>query len=175
MQKLSAALACLLLIPGSASPQAGDQQFRAQGYIFIGEGSFRSEDGGLHGITHVGGGGEVRLVKGFDVGGELGAMGWVGEGGGVLSIDSSYHFLRSRGTSRVVPFLAGGYTRTIAGDYPLGRRSNLINFGGGINYWALKRVGLRLEFRDHFHHASPFFGAANTDHFWGLRLGLAFR
>ncbi|MBZ5560940.1 MAG: porin family protein [Acidobacteriia bacterium] len=172
MKKLIATLALLLMAPAWVSAQGADPRYRGQEYIFIGEGSFRSSDGGLHGITHVGGGGEVLLVKGFGVGAELGAMGRPGYGVGVFSMDPSYHFRRASSKTKLSPFVEGGYTRTFGqSDFP----DIHFNFGGGIHYWAFKRVGLRLEFRDHVHHVSPIFASGHTYHYWGLRIGLAFR
>jgi hypothetical protein len=171
MKELIMTVALLLMVPALASAQNADQQYRGQGYVFIGEGTARSPDNGLHGNAEVGGGGEVLLFRGFGVGGELGAMGRPAHGVGVLSIDPSYRFLRK---SKVVPFVEGGYTRTFANSDPF-PPSNLFNFGGGINYWAFKRVGLRLEFRDLVRHVSPLFVSGQTDHYWGLRIGLAFR
>ncbi len=162
------------MAPTSAPAQDSNGQFRGQGYIFMGVGSLRSSGGGLHSNYHVGGGGEVLLVKGFGVGAELGAMGRPGNGVGVLSIDPSYHFLHASGKSKIAPFIEGGYTRTIGGNYPV-LYDNLFNFGGGIHYWAFRRVGLRLEFRDHVQHVSPILGSGYTDHYWVLRIGLAVR
>jgi len=62
--------------------------------------------------------------------------------------------------------------RTFAGDFPVGP-ANLFNFGSGIHYWLLNRVGLRLEFRDHVHHVYTYRGF--TNHYCGLRIGLTFR
>jgi hypothetical protein len=174
MKKIIPPVALLLMLPALASAQDVDHQYRGEGYVFIGEGSLRSRDYGLHGITDVGGGGEVLLFRGFGVGGELGAMGRPGEGVGVLSIDPSYHFPHAFGKSKVVPFVEGGYTRTFGNNDPV-VPANLFNFGGGIHYWAFKRVGLRLEFRDHVRHVSPSFVSGYTNHYWGLRIGLAFR
>lgn len=181
MKELIVTVALLLMVPALASAQNADHQYRDQGYVFIGEGTGRSLDNGLHGNTEVGGGGEVLLFRGFGVGGELGVMGVGGElwsspaqRVGVLSIDPSYRFLHK---SKVVPFVEAGYTRTFGnrdGDpFP---PSNLFNFGGGINYWAFKRVGLRLEFRDFVRHASPLYAfPGHTYYYWALRIGLAFR
>ncbi len=172
MRKISAVFGLLLLVPALLSAQDGDRQYRVQSYIFLGDGSIRSSGGGLYSNYHVGGGGEVLLVKGFGVGAELGAMGRPSSGVGLFSIDPSYHFRRSSSKTRLSPFVEGGYTRSFGtSDFP----DNLFNFGGGIHYWAFRRVGLRLEFRDHVHHASLPFGSGYTNHYWGVRIGLTVR
>lgn len=56
--------------------------------MFVGEGAALELSPALYGVTHIGGG-EVLLVRGFGVGGELGAMGTPSHGVGVLSIDPS--------------------------------------------------------------------------------------
>lgn len=43
-------------------------------------------------------------------------MGSHEEGVGLYSIDSSYHFFRAHGKSKLVPFIEGGYTRAF-GNY----------------------------------------------------------
>jgi hypothetical protein len=123
-------------------------------------------------MEHVGGGGEVLFFRGLGVGGELGATGWLGDGVGLYSIDSSYHFFRARGKSKLVPFIEGGYSRAFA-NKGFTLSENLFNFGGGIHYWVFKRVGLRLEFRDYVAHEHFLVGV--TDQYWGFRVGLALR
>jgi len=75
-------------MPALASAQNADHQYRGQGYVFVGEGAALELSPALYGVTHIGGG-EVLLVRGFGVGGELGAMGTPSHGVGVLSIDPS--------------------------------------------------------------------------------------
>ena len=48
-------------------------------------------------------------------------------------------------------------------------RGNLFHFGGGVNYWAARHVGVRAELRDQV------FSNDGTLHYWGFRLGVAFR
>jgi hypothetical protein len=82
MKKLIVTVALLLMGPALASAQNADQQYRGQGYVFIGEGSVHSSDNGLHGNAQAGTGAEVLLIGGFGVGGEFGVMGTPGHGGG---------------------------------------------------------------------------------------------
>jgi len=172
MKKPIAAAVLFLWIPMLESAQGGEHPYRGQGYIFLGVGSGTDSPS----FEHVGGGGEVLLFRGIGVGGELGAMGRPGEGEGVLSVGPSYHFLHAFRKSKIDPFVQGGYTGTFEGDAPIpGGSGNLFNFGGGMNYWFFKRVGLRLDFRDYVHHKSFFPAGGSTDQYWGVRVGLTVR
>ncbi len=170
MKKLMATAALLLVVPMFASAQNTEHKYHGEGYVFIGLGSGTDNPA----FEHVGGGGEVLLLKGLGVSGELGAMGRPGEGVGVFSIDPSYHFLHAFSNSKIVPFVEGGYTRTF-GNSGFTLTDNLFNFGGGIHYWVFNRVGMRLEFRDYVAHVSLPLGGGRTDQYWGLRIGLAIR
>jgi hypothetical protein len=169
MKELIATAALLLIAPAWASAQDAGHQYRGEGYLFIGEGTY-PENSETYGVSYVGGGGEVRLFKGLGVESELGVMGRPGVWGeGLFSVDPSYQFLRASSKSKLVPFVEAGYTRTFANNvnFPLG---NLFNFAGGIHYWAFKRLGLRLEFRDYVQH-TPWV----TTHYPALRIALALR
>ena len=168
MKILIATSALLLILPTFTAAQDATHKYRAEGYIFIGEGLY-SEDNAHFGISHVGGGGEVLLFRGLAVGGELGAMGRPGDGVGLFSVGPSYHFLRASSKSKLVPFVDGGYTRPFGND-TFTYSDNLFNFGGGFHYWVFKRVGLRVEFRDYVDH-----GFRETSHFPAIRIGLALR
>jgi hypothetical protein len=154
-----------------ASAQDGSHQYRGEGCVFVGEGEYPL-DSAHYGISHVGGGGEVLLLKGFSVGSELGAMGWRGDGVGLFSIDLSHSLLRARSKSKIIPFLEGGYTRAF-GNRGFTLTETMFNFSAGLHYWVFKRVGLRLEFRDYVAHEHVLFGV--PDHYWGFRIGLALR
>jgi hypothetical protein len=71
-------VALLLVVPALASAQGVDPRYRVEGYVLIGEGTY-SEDSALHGVSHVGGGANVLLLKGFGVDSELEAMGRPGD------------------------------------------------------------------------------------------------
>jgi hypothetical protein len=170
MKKLIPTAALLHLAPLLASAQNADHHYLGEGYIFIGLGSGTDNPS----FEHVGGGGEALLFKGLGVGGELGALGRPGEGVGAFSIGPSYHFRRTLHQSKIDPFVEGGYTGTFDGDVPTGA-DKLLNLAGGINYWLLRRMGVRLDFRDYIHHVSFPGGGAHTDQYWGIRVGLTIR
>jgi hypothetical protein len=162
------------MIPMLASAQTDGSPHWGQGYAFIGEGA-NSFDGGTLGIFQAGGGAEAGLVKGLAAGGEIGYMEYNRSNSpgkwGVFSLDPSYHFLPTSGKSSVVPFLECGYTRMFSNYFIFPSAANLFNVGAGIHFWASKRAGIRLEFRDHYLPGA----LGHTQHFYGLRIGLAFR
>jgi hypothetical protein len=168
MKGLVITAAFLLIAPALTLAQDAGHQYRGEGYLFIGEGTYPTHPG-LYGVGHVGGGGGVLLFKGLGVESELGAMGRPGDGVGLFSVDPSYRLLPSRSKSKVVPFVEAGYTRAFD-NQGFTYSDNLFNFGGGIRYWPFKRWGMRLEFRDYVDH-SPFV----TNHYPALRIALALR
>jgi hypothetical protein len=116
---------------------------------------------------HFGVGGEGLVYKGLGVGGEIGYLGatrHLNEGFGVFSPNVSYHFLNATKSGKLAPFVTGGYSLLFRSGV-----GHAVNFGGGVNYWFKDRVGVRLEFRDHVV-IYPDLG-----HFFGFRIGLAFR
>jgi len=114
-----------------------------------------------------GGGGEAVLWKGIGVGAELGVLGarqdFRDSAMGVFSPNGYYHFNHRR-KARADPYLTGGYTLLFRSGH-----ANLANFGGGINYWFLSRLGANVEVRDQLN------TTGTIGHFWGVRFGLAFR
>jgi hypothetical protein len=64
----------------------------------------------------------------------------------------------------IAPFVTGGYTLSFRSGV-----AHLVNFGGGINYWFSRKMGLRLEARDYI---SAQCGCGHTVEF---RIGFAFR
>lgn len=138
-------------------------QLKSQGYAFLAPGGTSPE---TRATLHFGAGGEVLVHKGLGAGAELGYLApteSLGDGSGLFSVNASYHFLGSSG-QKLVPFITGGYS--------LGFRSetaHFANFGLGLSYWFRDRMGLRVEFRDHVRSGD------GSVHFWGFRLGVAFR
>ena len=163
-------LLALFLAPGSQAqsttgtmPEESRQGHRGQGYLFIAPGMYIGNADSIA-ILHVGGGGEFLVYRGLGVGAEVGAIGALQEsrdGLGLFSANGSYHFSRLR---KLSPFLSGGYS-IVGGN---GQR-NLVNFGGGVNYWLRERIGLRLEFRDHV------YADGTGRQLLGFRVGFAFR
>ena len=152
----------LLLMPATASAQNGPS-----GYVFGGVGA-SSLIGSSSSAYSFGAGGEYR-IKRFGIGGEIGgvslrrtisletrrstmALG---------SVSGNYHFRSGKRGSRVRdPFVTTGVSF-------LNGPNGYFHYGGGMNYWFDKRVGLRLEFRDHIN--------GSNNHIWQVRVGLTFR
>ena len=116
---------------------------------------------------HAGGGGDGVLGKGIGVNVELGGI-WPRECFGpcimgVFSPGGTYHFRRGA-ELKLDPFVAGGYSLMVRDGH-----ENLFYFGGGANYWFSRKVGLRMEMRDHV--STQY----TTIQFWSFRLGVAFR
>jgi hypothetical protein len=144
-------------------PGAGRAQ-RGEGYFFLAPGLITG-GGSSTGTLNFGGGFEVFAYKGLAAGAEAGYLAprqYLNDGIGLASVDGSYHFGR---TSKISPFVTGGYS--------IGFRSghaNMVNFGGGLQYWFSRRTALRLEFRDHLYRNSY----ADV-HSIGCRIGLSLR
>jgi hypothetical protein len=161
MSKLIFAILLAVLLPFAAAAQS--KEWRGQGYVFVAPTSATEGGFGLH----IGGGGEGLVYKGLGVGGEIGYVDSVEglrDGFGVLSTDISYHFTKATKSRKFAPFVTSGYSM-------LFRRSavNSVSIGGGANWWFKDRIGLRLELRDHI----PL--RFESIHFFGVRIGLAFR
>ncbi|HLG13573.1 MAG TPA: hypothetical protein VJH03_03485 [Blastocatellia bacterium] len=162
MRKSILAALILFAFSGLAAAQTSSAP-RGWGYGFVAPGGAGSRAATLH----LGAGGEALIYKGLGAGAEIGYLGpfeGLGSGFGVFSANGSYHFVNESNDKKLVPFVTAGYTLIFREG-----RANLFNFGGGVNYWVRKKVGLRFEFRDHV------WSNASTQHFWGVRFGVAFR
>jgi len=144
-----------------AAAGAADRH-HGQAYLFLAPGEYVGYSD-TEATMQFGGGGEAFVYRGLAAGAEIGGI-WALRGSdllGVLSVDGSYHLSRSR---RLSPFLTCGYS-LLWGD---GHR-NLVNFGGGVNWWIGKRKGIRLEFRDHV------YADGSNRQILEFRIGFAFR
>ena len=160
MKRVLIALFALAMVPASALAQKADMP-KGWGYGFGGIGASSGDFG--HTTVHVGGGGEGLFYKGLGAGAEIGYLGrdGFGSGFGVASVNVAYHF--GRPGQKLVPFVTGGGTVAFRTGAAGGG-----NFGGGVQYWMKDRVALRLEFRDHII-------SSDSPHFYGFRVGIAFR
>jgi hypothetical protein len=109
----------------------------------------------------LGGGAQLLFGSGIALSGELEVMDRRSSRGTSFhpSINFGYHFGGREPDRKVVPFISGGYTANVFG----------VNVGGGLQYWAWKRVGIRSELRTH-----AFLYGGRYD-VYEFRLGLALR
>ena len=135
------AIITLALIPVGVRAGNPETKYNGDGYVFYGVGQ---PPGGGATLQQIGGGGEGFLYKGLAAGAELGyqySTEGFSYGIGILSLNGSYHFGRSR---KVVPFVTGGYSLAFRGGH-----ANLYNFGGGVTWWIAKHIGVRVDARDY--------------------------
>ena len=135
----------------------------AQGLAHVG--------GGLAGVSgffadradsfHIGGGGEVVVDDRLGFGVEIGLFDRSVIGAGNVTVH-----LGKLSASKVSPFISGGYSYFGLGDGSF----SAFHAGAGLHYWAADRVGLRVEFRDHFRPDDR-----GTVQYWSIRAGVAFR
>jgi hypothetical protein len=116
---------------------------------------------------HAAGGGELRAASRVGVGGELGVFG----SSRVLlvgSLNGTVYLGSDPSANKAVPFLSTGYSRFGVGDSD--GPFNAWNVAGGVDYWAGRRVGLRVELRDHIRGDTR-----GTVQYWSFRGGLVVR
>ena len=148
--------------PDPTSAPGNPDRYHGQGYVFVAPGAYVGYSE-TRATMHFGGGGEGLIYKGLGLGAEIGGI-WAVQGSdllAVLSVNGSYHFSRGR---KISPFLTGGYS-PIWGD----GSANMVNFGGGVNWWLGERKGIRLEFRDHV------YAEGSNRQIVEFRIGFAFR
>jgi len=149
-----------LVFTAAASAQS------TSGYVFIAPGGV-SGAAKTQGTLQAGGGFEIALPKGFGAGAEIGALSpWSSWGDatlGVFAASGYYHFLQGK-NRRLDPFADAGYTLFFHGGH-----ANLFHFGGGLNLWASRHLGARIELRDQV------YSNYGTLHYWGFRVGIAIR
>lgn len=158
MRRLVSTIIFLAILPTLAHAQSDER--KGWGYLFGGAGGASESSTAF---LHTGGGGEGLIYKGLGVGAEVGyftPFSRFGDGFGILSVDVAHHFNRNE---KLVPFVTGGYSLAFRGGSSSGG-----NFGGGVQYWATDRVGLRFEFRDHIF-------SSDSPHFYSFRAGITFR
>jgi hypothetical protein len=169
---IATAVVALVSVHGVAYAQSGAavpaRPVSGLGYGFGGVGAATFE-GNSTGTWHVGGGGEAIFRDAVGVGAEIGYLGLFeeSEGVGIFSVNGTYHFNGGRAPARRVrPFVTGGYSLGFEGDDHV----NLVNVGGGLDYWLKPKIGLRIEVRDHV-----WSEGGETLQLWGVRVGVTLR
>ena len=121
-------------------------------------------------------GAEGIVGSGIGLGAEAGAIRQASaQWHGVLTYVSTnfyYHFIRSG--DRTDPFVTFGYTSLFRGaHHEVGQdrgQANLVNAGGGVNYWFRPNLGTKIEFRDDLR---PKRGP--NPNYWRFRVGIIVR
>lgn len=153
-------------VAASAQP-SGNYGYVFGGPVVVPRSAFTRWDGNF---VHVGGGGEARLTNKFGLGGELGVLKPVTNQyavtTGLASVTPAYHFISRDSNRKIDPFVDGGFSLLFGNGGAVA-----VHYGGGLNYWVHRRIGLRLEFRHQLW--SPEGG--ESIHLVGFRIGIAFR
>ena len=150
----------------ASAQQPGSYAYAFGGPVVVPRSAFTRWNGNF---VHMGGGAEGRLTNRFALGGELGVLKPVTNryavAAGLASVTPAYHFIARESSRKIDPFVDGGISLLF------GRGGAIaLHYGGGLNYWVRRRVGLRLEFRHHLW--SP--EAGETIHLVGIRVGIVF-
>ncbi len=167
MLKASLGLLITLLVSFPAAGQmSGNYVYVFAGPVVVPKSAYTRWNGDF---VHVGGGGEGHLTERFALGGEIGVLKPVTNQyavtTGLASVTPAFHFVPKDSKRKFDPFVDGGLSLLA------GRGGAIaIHYGGGVNYWLRRRVGLRFEFRHHLW--SP--EAGETVHFVGFRVGIIF-
>jgi hypothetical protein len=151
----------------ASAQQSGSYVYAVTGPVVVPRSAFTRWDGTF---IHAGGGGEARLTNRFGLGGELGVLKPVTNQyaitTGLASVTPAYHFFARSSNRTIDPFVNGGFSVLFKSGAEVA-----MHYGGGLNYWVHRRIGLRLEFRHHLW--SP--EAGEAIHLIGFRVGIAFR
>jgi len=155
----------LLFISFSAAGQApGGYAYVVVGPVVVPQSDYTRWNGDFISVT---GGGEGRVAGRFALGGDIGVLKPVTNqyavAAGVASLSPAFHFVSKYSERKVDPFVNGGFSLLF------GRGSGFaMHYGGGVNYWVQRRVGLRFEFRHYIW--SP--EAGELVHLVSFRFGL---
>jgi hypothetical protein len=168
MAKLILGVLILLLAPFPIAAQiSSSYAYAFGGPVVVPRSYYTSWNGDF---IHVGGGGEGRLTDRFAIGGEIGVLKPVTNQyaitTGLASVAPAFHFRAAETKSKLDPFVDGGLSLLFA----RGGAGAALHYGGGVNYWLRRRVGLRFEFPDH--RWSPESGEAI--HLVDFRVGVVF-
>jgi hypothetical protein len=168
MKRIILATIILALVPCLGQAQTSDYS-RGHGYFYFAPGFAASSGEKGTATAHIGFGGEGFFTRHFGAGVDAGYVTPFEnfkDGIGTFSPNFVARFRAKSDDNKVEPFVTGGYTLFFREGTVSGA-----NFGGGVNYWFKKRVGLRLELRDN---VSIPGGDVSMGHFVGMRIGLTF-
>jgi hypothetical protein len=147
MLKAMFAILIMMLAPSPAAAQLpGSYVYGFGGAVVVPKSAYTRWNGDF---VHVGGGGEGRITDRFALGGEVGVLkpttNQYAITTGLVTVTPAWYFIRRGSKSKLDPFVDGGLSLLFGG----GGAGGGFHYGGGLNYWLRRRVGLRFEFRDH--------------------------
>jgi len=162
-------LLILALVPCVGRAQSSDYS-KGHGYAYFAPGGRVTSGSGSRATIHMGGGYERFFTRHVGAGAEPGFLGTVEPDDrqvfttswGTFSLNFVARLRAKDENTRTKPFVTGGYTLMVRNEADSG-----VNFGGGFNWWFEKRVGLRVEVRDHL--------LLGPYHLVGAHIGLTFR
>lgn len=149
---LAILLLLIVLLPCSSYAQG-----RSHGYLSVGAGA-TNLDWGVDWLI-------ARTPIG--IGAEMGLGNLI-----VFSAGGSYHPPAHQTTSKLDPFVTLGFMRVGSSEFS----SRGMHVGGGMTYWPLQRLGLRLDgfkFLPLATHYDVRPEDRSTVHYWGARVGVA--
>jgi opacity protein-like surface antigen len=181
MKSIFIALVLFILLPRIATAQKPADPPRGLVYIFAG--------GGTAGMDlNAGFGAEVRVANGFGAGGELGAIGLgasdKNKNTGLASFNFNYHYFQKRPRIKWAPFATAGvsdfFGHNTHTEYGGGGAYHTFgfNFGGGLDVFATRHVGVRFETRYYGHGGRILnwvYPNVQQFSFVALRAGITFR
>lgn len=152
--QLILALFIVFTLAGSANAQV-----RSHGYVSLGAGA-----------TDLNGGVDFLIARGpVGIGAEAGAGNL-----SLASLNGSYHPLAGLPQTRLDPFAVVGLTRLASSE----RSLTGLSVGGGVVFWPLLHLGLRLDGFKFFPVSTKYeipVEQLSRAHYWGVRIGAAFR
>jgi Outer membrane protein beta-barrel domain len=164
-------LAFLCASIAASGQQSGSYAYVFGGPVIVPKSAFTRWNGDF---IHAGAGGEARFTDSFGLGAEAGVLTPVTNQyaltTGLVSVTPAYHFVPRKSNRKTDPFVDGGFS-LVLGIGAGGGGAAAFHYGGGVNYWFSRRMGLRLEFRHHIW--TPEAGEAIN--LVGFRVGLTFR
>jgi len=161
-RQVAMGLAVAVVLAGSAS--RADAQ--VSGYAIAGPAAYSGFFGSSLSALHGAAGGQYVFGACLGVGGEYGILGNSGGGLLVYSVNGVCQLPGLGADKGVAPFVTAGYSNFSSGEGTF----HAWNLAGGTDVWIARRVGVRVEVRDHLRPDSR-----GDVHYWAFRGGIVIR
>jgi hypothetical protein len=139
---------------------------QVSGYAIAGPAAYSGFFGSSLSALHGAAGGQYVIGACLGVGGEYGILGNSGGGLIVYSINGVCQLPGLGSDGRIAPFVTAGYSNFSSGEGTF----RAWNVAAGTDVWLMRRVGVRVEFRDHLR---P--DRRGDVHYWSFRGGIVIR